>query len=77
MGAVINDYISRERVRDAALLPLGNPTTLLQTGIPDSLSMLSLVVFLQDRSGVVVDDTICGYLRSRAGEGAGQAGGRG
>jgi acyl carrier protein len=85
--AVINDYISRELVQDSSLLPLGHATSLLETGILDSLSLLRLVVFVQDRFGVTVDDvdlvpenfdsvdSICAYLRSR--EGAGQAGSRG
>jgi acyl carrier protein len=86
---VINDYISREIVQDPSLLPLGNETPLLETGILDSLSLLRLVVFIQERFGTVVDDldlvsehfasvdAICAYLRSRIGEGAGQAGSRG
>ena len=89
MEAVINDYISRELVQDPCLLPLRNETALLETGILDSLSLLRLVVFIQEQFGIVVDDldmvpehfasvdTICAYLRSRTGEGAGQAGSRG
>ena len=89
MEAVINDYISRELVQDATLLPLGNATSLLETGILDSLSLLRLVVFIQERFGIVVDDVdlvpehfdsvdaICAYLRSRDGGKAGQAGGHG
>jgi acyl carrier protein len=73
--AVINDYISRELVQDQALLPLDNETSLLKTGVLDSLSLLRLVVFVQDKFGVVVTDTdlvpehfdsvdaICSYLR--------------
>jgi acyl carrier protein len=87
--AVLNDYISREIVQDLSLLPMGDETSLLETGILESLSLLRLVVFIEQRFGVVLDDldlvpehftsvdTICAYLRSRAGEGAGQAGGRG
>jgi acyl carrier protein len=87
--AIINDYISREIVQDPSLLPLANETPLLETGILDSLSLLRLVVFIQERFGIVVDDldllpehfasvdTICTYLRSQIGEGAGQAGSRG
>jgi acyl carrier protein len=85
--AVINDYISRELVQDAGLLPLGNGTSLLETGVLDSLSLLRLVVFIQERFGIMVDDVdlvpenfdtvddICAYLRSR--DRAGQAGSRG
>ena len=83
MEAAINDYISRELIQDATLLPLGNATSLLETGVLDSLSLLRLVLFLQERFGIVVDevdlvpehfasvDAICAYLRSRAGAKAG------
>lgn len=86
MEAVINDYISRELVQDASLLPLGNTTSLLDTGVLDSLSLLRLVVYVQERFGITVDDVdlvpehfdtvdaICAYLRSRDGQVA-QAGG--
>jgi acyl carrier protein len=82
--AVINDYISRELVQDAALLPLANATSLLDTGVLDSLSLLRLVLFVQHRFGILVDDVdlvpehfasvdaICVYLRSGAGRRAGQ-----
>jgi acyl carrier protein len=74
---IINDYISRELVPDPALLPLSNETPLLDSGILDSLSLLRLVVFLEERLGITLDDadllpeyfasvnTICAYLRSR------------
>jgi acyl carrier protein len=87
--AVINDYISRELVQDASLLPLGNETSLLETGVLDSLSLLRLVVFIQERFGIAVDDVdlvpehfdtvdaICAYLRSRDGGKVSQAGGNG
>ncbi len=80
MEAVINDYISRELVQDPALLPLGNGTPLLETGVLDSLSLLRLVLFVQDRFWIVVEDVdlipenfasvdaICAYLRARAWE---------
>ena len=89
MEAVINDYISRELVQDAAMLPLGNGTSLLETGVLDSLSLLRLVVFVQEQFGIVVDDVdlvpehfdsvdaICAYLRAQDGGKAAQAGGRG
>jgi acyl carrier protein len=87
LEAVINDYVSRELVQDASLLPLGNATSLLETGVLDSLSLLRLVVFIQERFDIVVDDVdlvpenfdtvdaICAYLRSRDGGKVGQAGG--
>lgn len=77
METIINDYISRELVQDAALLPLSDDTSLLDSGILDSLSLLQLVVFLEERFGITVGDTdllpqnfasvqtICAYLRSR------------
>ena len=89
MEAVINDYISRELVQDASLLPLENTTLLLDTGILDSLSLLRLVIFVQDQFGIVVDDLdlvpehfasvndIASYLRSQAGGKASQASARG
>jgi acyl carrier protein len=89
LETIINDYISQELVQDATLLPLTNTTSLLDTGVLDSLSLLKLVLFVQERFGIVVDDVdlvpehfasvdaICAYLRSRAGERAGQAGGHG
>ena len=80
LEAVINDYISRELVQDPALLPLSNTALLLDTGVLDSLSLLRLVIFVEERFGIVVDDVdlvpehfasvdaICAYLRSRAGQ---------
>ena len=77
METVINDYISRELVQDPALLPLADETSLLETGILDSLSLLRLVVFLEERFGITMGDadllpenftsvnTICAYLRAR------------
>ena len=37
---VIDDYISREFVQDPAQLPLADETSLLDSGILDSLSLL-------------------------------------
>ena len=77
METIINDYISRELVQDAALLPLSDDSSLLDSGILDSLSLLQLVVFLEERFGITVGDTdllpqnfasvrtICAYLRTR------------
>jgi acyl carrier protein len=89
LEAVINDYISRELVQDASLLPLENNTQLLETGILDSLSLLRLVMFVQEQFGIVVDDldlvpehfasvdAIAAYLRSVSEGKADQATGRG
>jgi acyl carrier protein len=74
---VINDYISRELVQDPALLPLANETSLMESGILDSLTLLRLVVFLEKRFGITMGDadllpenfasvnTICAYVRAR------------
>jgi acyl carrier protein len=74
---VIADYISQQLVRDPALLPVAGETSLLETGILDSLSLLQLVVFLEGRFGITVGDadllpsnfasvsTICAYLRTQ------------
>jgi acyl carrier protein len=74
---VINDYVSRELVQDQGLLPLAYDTSLLETGILDSLNLLRLVVFLEERFAIVVGDAdllpdnfasvnaICGYVRAR------------
>jgi acyl carrier protein len=74
---VIKDFISQELVRDQALLPVADDTSLLESGILDSLSLLQLVVFLEGRFGITVGEadllpenfasvnTICGYLRAR------------
>ena len=76
METVISDYISRELVADPAL-PLANETSLLDSGILDSLSLLRLVVFLEERFGITMGDAdllpenfasvnaICVYLRAR------------
>src|ERR1700759_3935106 len=77
MESVINDYISREIVQNPALLPLSNDASLLEGGILDSLSLLRLVVFLEERFNIAVGDadllpenfdtvnTIGAYLRAR------------
>ena len=77
METVINDYISRELVQDPALLPLADETSLLESGILDSLSLLRLVVYLEERFEIMVGDAdllpenfasveaICAYLRTR------------
>ena len=56
METIISDYISRELVPDAALLPLTNETSLLDSGILDSLSLLRLVVFLEERFEITMGD---------------------
>ncbi len=79
MESAINDFISRELVQDPSLLPLADTTSLLETGIIDSLGLLRLVMFIQERFGITVDDTdlvpehfdsvnsIGAYLRAQTG----------
>ncbi len=85
METIVNDYITRELVEDVALLPLGDATSLLETGILHSLSMLRLAVFLREQFRVTVEDAdlipenfdsvnaICAYLRARDGKEASRA----
>jgi acyl carrier protein len=77
MEDVVNGYISREIVQDRALLPLANDASLLDGGILDSLSLVKLVVFLEEQFNVTIGeadllpenfdtvDTICAYIRGR------------
>jgi len=77
MESEINAYISRELVNKPELLPLKNDTSLLESGILDSLSLLKLVLFLEEQFGAAIGaedlvpenfetvDAICAYLRSR------------
>jgi acyl carrier protein len=75
--SLIDDYISREFVQAPALLPLVNDTSLPETGILSSLSMLSVVAFLEEPLGITAEEedllpqnfagvnTICGRRRAR------------
>jgi len=75
--SVINDYISRELVSKPELRPLKNDTPLLETDTLDSLSVLRLVLFLEQQFGIVVApeelipenfetvEAICAYLRAQ------------
>ncbi len=77
MESVVNDYISRELVSKPELLPLKNDTLLLEAGILDSLSVLRLVLFLEQQFSIVVApeelipenfetvEAICAYLRAQ------------
>jgi acyl carrier protein len=77
METVINDYISRELVSDPSLLPLADDTSLLDNGVLDSLNLLRMVVFLEERFGIAVGDAdllpenfssvnaMCAYVRAR------------
>lgn len=77
MESIINSYISRELVDKPELLPLRDNSPLLTSGILDSLSVLKLVLFLEDQFGVIVDaadlipahfetvEAICTYLHAQ------------
>lgn len=77
MESVIKEYISRELVSQPELLPLKNDSSLLVPGILDSLSVLQLVLFLEEQFGVVVAaedlipenfetvEAICEFLRAQ------------
>lgn len=73
----IIEFISRELVNKPELLPLRQDSQLLTSGILDSLSVLKLVLFLEEHYSVVVDaedlipanfetvDAICAYLHAQ------------
>lgn len=77
MESLIDDSISREFVQDPAPLPRANDTSLPETGILGSLSLLRVVVFLAGRFGITAGEedllpqnlagvnTICACLRAR------------
>lgn len=77
MESAIKEYISRELVSDPELLLLENNTPLLAAGIPDSLSVLKLVLFFDEQFGIVVSSEdvipehfetikgVCTYLRAQ------------
>lgn len=77
MERAVNEYISKEAVTNADLLPLGNNAELIESGILDSVSLLKLVLFLEQRFGISVGmeeviprnfdtvEKICGFVRSK------------
>ena len=77
METIVNDCISREIVEDPALPPPSNEMPMLEEGILDSLSLLRLTVFLEERFKITVCEAdllpensatvnvICAYLRAR------------
>ena len=77
MESEINTYICRELVGKPELLPLKNDSPLLESGILDSLSVLRLVLFLEQQFGIVVApeelipenfetvEAICAYIRTQ------------
>jgi len=53
----INQYISTEIVSDPSVLPLDNDRSLMDANILDSVAFLNLVMFLEERFGISVEDT--------------------
>lgn len=78
VAGLVNEYISKEIVTNPELLPIKGDTQLIKTGILDSLSLLKVVMFLEQKFGIKVGmedvvpenfdtiDTICSYVRSRS-----------
>ena len=52
--SLLLDYISREGTVKPDMLPIGKYTKLIESGILDSLSVLNLVVFLEDKFGIKI-----------------------
>ena len=85
MEAVVTAYVSGSLKPKTSLAPIKGNTPLIDSGIVDSLSLLKLVLFLEQRFGISVDlkdltrnnfgtiDAICSYLlaRRRRADGAG------
>ncbi len=77
MESLISDYISRELASDMGNLHLKNDTPLLDSHVIDSLSLLKLVLFLEETFdfGVGQDElvpdnfstvaAICKYVQSK------------
>ena len=51
---LIEEYITKEALVRPELLPLGRDTKLIESGILDSLSILKLVAFLEEKFGIKV-----------------------
>ena len=79
MESVINEHIKREFLNKPGFV-LKNDTPLLESGILTSLTLIKLVLFIEQRYGITVDaeelipdnfqtiDTICKYFRSKSSE---------
>jgi acyl carrier protein len=75
MESEITDYISHTLVSKVELLPLQHDTPLLEYQLLDSLSVLKLVLFLEEAYGINVEeldvvptnfetiDAICSFVR--------------
>jgi acyl carrier protein len=77
METIIVDYISHELISRPELLPLKNESSLLESGILESLSILKLVLFMEEQFSITVVpedlipanfetvDAICAFLRNQ------------
>jgi acyl carrier protein len=77
MEDLIITYISQELVNKPEVLPLNNDTSLVESGILDSLSLLKLLLFLEENFHIRMDDVdvvpenfdtvtnICNYIRAQ------------
>ena len=57
MEDAINQYISTEIVTTPDQLPLDNDLSLMEANILDSVAFLNLVMFLEERFAISVEDT--------------------
>lgn len=76
MEEVVIAYISRELISRPELLPLKDNTSLIESDILDSLSLLKLLLFLEEEFHIQIDDfevvpenfntvsAICQYIRA-------------
>lgn len=77
MESIVTTYISRELISNPDLLPLHKDAPLLESGILDSLSVLKLVLYLEEEFDIVIAaeevipehfetvDAICRFLRAQ------------
>jgi acyl carrier protein len=77
LESIIKNFICRELSSGRELIPIENDTSLIETGVLDSLALLSLLVFLENEFNISVDDyevvlenfntvdAICAYVRFR------------
>lgn len=77
MEAVVMAYVGENLISETSSPAIKSDTPLIDSGIIDSLSLLKLVLFLEQRFGVSVDlkdltrdnfgtiDAICSYLLAR------------
>lgn len=73
----LTDYITKELVPNQELLPVKRDTKLIESGILDSLSILRLTIFLEEKMGVKVNpddivhenfetiDAICRFVQEK------------